>query len=134
MGGYVLFSHALGEPVGDALDEAAGVDEDEGGTVLVGELFETRVNLIPHFVGSDGAKFGGGEFDGQVEGAGGGDDYGDCVTFWKIDGCRYGACVVVPTFATSGRMWATSEIQNRLLFGKLGAAQECRALRGSLYL
>ena len=36
VGGDVVFSHALGEAVGDALDQAAGVDEDESGAVLRG--------------------------------------------------------------------------------------------------
>ena len=76
VGGDVVFAHALGEAVGDALDEAAGVDEDESGAVLEGELLEALVDFVPHFVGGDGAEFGGGEFDGEIERAGGGDDDG----------------------------------------------------------
>ena len=83
VGGDVVFAHALGETVGDALDEAAGVDEDESGAVLEGELLEALVDFVPHFVGGDGAELAGGEFDGEIERAGGGDDDGD----GKIDIC-----------------------------------------------
>ena len=67
VGGDVLFAHALGEAVGDALDEAAGVDEDESGAMLLSELAEAVVDFVPHFVGGDGAEFAGGQFDGEVE-------------------------------------------------------------------
>ncbi len=90
VGGDVLFAHALGETMGDALDEAAGVDEDESGAMLQGELLEALVDFIPHFIGGDGAELAGGEFDGEIERAGGGDDDGDDIR-------------VVPTFAKYGR-------------------------------
>ena len=77
MGGDVLLAHALGEMVRDALDEAAGVDEDESGAMLEGELLKALIDLIPHPVGGDGAEFGGGKLDGEIERAGRGDDDGD---------------------------------------------------------
>ena len=73
-----------------------------------GKLLKALVDLVPQFVGGDGAKLGGGQLDGEIERAGGGDDDGDGSTgLRKIDMCR---CV-------SGR-------ENRLLVEKLGAVRE----------
>ena len=44
---------AGGEGEGDLLDEAAGVDEDEGGAVGEGVLGEAVEDLFPHGVGGD---------------------------------------------------------------------------------
>ncbi len=77
VGGYRVLAHALGEVVGDAFDEASGVDEDESGAVFDGELLEALVDFVPHFVGGDGAELGGGELDGEVERAGRRDEDGD---------------------------------------------------------
>ena len=75
--------------MGDALDETAGIDEDERGAMLQCELLKALVDFVPHFVGGNRAKLAGGEFDGEIERAGGGDD----------DSGGHG---VVPTFANSG--------------------------------
>ena len=67
VGGYVFGADAVGELEGDLFDEAAGVDEDQGGAVVLrvgGELVE---DLFPHAVGGDGAEFVAGDFDGEVE-------------------------------------------------------------------
>ncbi len=55
VGGDVLCAEALGEGEGDLLDQAAGVDEDERGAMVLsmgGELVE---DLLPHAVVGDGA-------------------------------------------------------------------------------
>src|SRR6266404_1128003 len=52
--------------VGDTLSQAAGVDEDERGGMLISELRETIVDFAPHFVGGDGAEFAGRNFDSEV--------------------------------------------------------------------
>jgi len=67
MGGDVFYADAFGEGEGDFFDEAAGVDEDEGGAVVLGVGGELVEDLFPHTVGGDGAKFVGGDFDGDVE-------------------------------------------------------------------
>ena len=69
VGGYVLDAEAAGELEGDALDQLAGVDEDEGAAVLLGEGGELVEDLGPHGGGGDGAEFVGGDLDGEVEGA-----------------------------------------------------------------
>ena len=108
VGRDVFLAHALGEMVRDSLDEAAGVDEDESGAVLQGKLLKALIDLIPHFVGGDGAKLAGGQLNGEIERASGWDDDGDGSTgLRKIDICR---CV-------SGR-------KNRLRVEKLGAVRE----------
>ena len=73
----LVFAHALGEVVGDAFDEASGVDEDQGRAMFESELLKALVDFVPHFIGSDGSEFTGGEFDGEVERASGGDEDGD---------------------------------------------------------
>ena len=69
MGGDVLRADAFADDVGEALDHAAGVDEDEGGSVFEREFGEAIVDGIPDGVRGDGAEFVRGEFDGEVEGA-----------------------------------------------------------------
>ena len=67
MGGDVFGADAVGEFEGDLFDEAAGVDEDEGGAVVLrvgGELVE---DLFPHAGVGDGAELVAGDFDGDVE-------------------------------------------------------------------
>ncbi len=52
---------------GDLFDEAAGVDEDQRGAVVLGVGGELVEDLVPHAVGGDGAEFVAGDFDGEVE-------------------------------------------------------------------
>ena len=65
--GYVLGADAGGEFEGDFFDEAAGVDEDEGGAVVLGVVGEFVEYLGPHAGVGDGAEFVAGDFDGDVE-------------------------------------------------------------------
>ncbi len=69
MRGDSVGAEALGEFEADLLHEATRVDEDERGTMLLGECGELVVDLGPHGRGCDGAEFGGGDFDGEIEGA-----------------------------------------------------------------
>ena len=55
VGGDVLGAEALAEFEGDLFDEAAGVDEDERGAVILGVGGELVEDLLPHAVGGDGA-------------------------------------------------------------------------------
>ncbi len=66
MRGYGIAAEAFGEVVGDAFGQAAGIDEDERGGMLCGELGEAIVDFAPHFVGSDGAELAGRYFDGEI--------------------------------------------------------------------
>ncbi len=67
MGGYVLDAETLRESEGYLFDEAAGVDEDEGGAMIFGVGGQLVEDLFPHGVGGDGTKFVAGDFDGEVE-------------------------------------------------------------------
>src|SRR4029077_6578452 len=66
MRGYGVAPQAFGEIVSDALGQAASVDEDERGGMLVGELRQAIVDFAPHFVGGDGAELAGRYFDGEI--------------------------------------------------------------------
>ena len=92
MSGDVLGAETVAELEGDLFDEAAGVDKDKSGTVVlcvVGELVE---DFGPHGVGGDGAEFVAGDLDGEVKlaalaylnngggrtgGVGSGEEFGD---------------------------------------------------------
>ena len=52
-----VFAQAFGQMVGHALGQAARIDEDERGAVGADELGRAVVDLVPHFVGGDGAEF-----------------------------------------------------------------------------
>ncbi len=67
VGGDVLGAEALGELEGDLFDEAAGVDEDEGGAVVLGVGGEFVEDLLPHGGGGEGAELVGGDLDGEIE-------------------------------------------------------------------
>ncbi len=67
VGGDVFCSETLGELEGDLFDEAAGVDEDEGGAVVLGVSGELVEDLLPHGGGGEGAEFLGGNLDGEIE-------------------------------------------------------------------
>ncbi len=56
MGSDVVFAEALSQMVRHALRQAARIDEDQRGAVLLDQLDEAVVNLVPHFVGGDRAK------------------------------------------------------------------------------
>src|ERR1700722_12229771 len=67
VGGYVLGADAAGEFEGDLFDEAAGVDEDESGAVILcvgGEFVE---DFVPYTGVGHGVEFVAGDFDGDVE-------------------------------------------------------------------
>ena len=96
MGGDVLGTEAVAEFEGDFFHEAAGVDEDEGGAVILGVVGEFVEDLGPHGVGGDGAEFVAGNLNGEVElatladlddgggrmgGVGAGEEFG-----YKLDG------------------------------------------------
>ena len=65
--GDVLGADAAGEFEGDFFDEAAGVDEDEGGAVVLRVGGEFVEDLFPHAGVGDGAELVAGDFDGDVE-------------------------------------------------------------------
>jgi hypothetical protein len=68
--GAEVRGEALAEGEGYFFNQAAGVDEDEGGAVGEGMGGEAVEDLLPHGGGGDGAEFvAGGDFDGEVEGA-----------------------------------------------------------------
>src|SRR5260370_32365521 len=54
--GHGITSEAFGEIVGNALGQAAGIDEDERGGMLIGELRKAIVDFAPHFFGGDRAE------------------------------------------------------------------------------
>ena len=60
-------AETFGKVMSDALREAAGVDEDESGTMLADEFGNTIVNFIPQFMRGNGAEFAGGDFDGEID-------------------------------------------------------------------
>ena len=63
MRGHLFFAHALAQLMGHALGHAARVDEDQRRAVLLDQLDEAVVNLVPHFVGGDRAERHGRNFD-----------------------------------------------------------------------
>ena len=65
--GDVFVADAFGEFEGDFFDKAAGVDEDEGGAVILRVGGEFVEDLFPHAGVGDGAEFVAGDFDGDVE-------------------------------------------------------------------
>ena len=65
--GDVFGADAVGEFEGDFFDEAAGVDEDERGAVILRVGGEFVEDLFPHAGVGDGAEFVAGDFDGDVE-------------------------------------------------------------------
>ena len=69
MGGDIFLSQAFAELVRHTLGKAPRVDEDQRGTVGVDKFDDAVVNLVPHFVGSDGAEWQAWDFDSEVEGA-----------------------------------------------------------------
>jgi hypothetical protein len=115
MGSDLLLAHAPGKMVRDALDEAAGVDEDKSGAVLDGKLLKAIVDFVPHLVGGDGAEFGGWKLDGEIERAGGGDDDGDRRVRLRLN-------IDISRYIASGRNGDGWE--NRLLVEKLGEVWE----------
>ena len=72
VGADVLLADALGEGEGDALGEAAGVDEDEGRAVLRDELGEAVVDVAPLLAGGDGLEVRGRDLDFESRGRAGG--------------------------------------------------------------
>ncbi len=66
MRGHGVTSEAFGEIVGNALGQAAGIDEDERGGMLIGELRKAIVDFAPHFIGGDRAELAGRYFDGDI--------------------------------------------------------------------
>ena len=66
--GAKLIRQAFGEGVSDSLDQAAGVDEDQGGAMGQGVGAKLVEDLLPHGAAGDGAEFVGGDFDGEIEG------------------------------------------------------------------
>jgi hypothetical protein len=67
VGGDVFGTDAGGELEGDLLYKAAGVDEDEGGAVVLGVGGELVEDLRPHAGGGDGAELVARDLDGDVE-------------------------------------------------------------------
>src|SRR5580658_1921331 len=67
MRGDGVLPQALAKMMRHALGEAARVDKNKRGPVLRGECGEPIVDLVPHFVGRDGAKLASWNFDGQIE-------------------------------------------------------------------
>ncbi len=65
--GDVLRAEALGEGEGYLLDEAACVDEDQRGAMVLRVCGELVEDLVPHVVGGDGAELVAGDFDGEIE-------------------------------------------------------------------
>ena len=65
--GNVLGAEAFGELEGDLLDEAAGVDEDEGGAMVLGETGELVEDLLPHGGGGERAELFGGNLTAEIE-------------------------------------------------------------------
>jgi hypothetical protein len=65
--GDVFRADAGGQFEGDLFDETAGVDEDEGGAVVLGVGGELVEDLFPHAGVGDGAEFVAGDLDGNVE-------------------------------------------------------------------
>src|SRR5579884_1898274 len=63
----VFFPKTLGEMMSHALDQSAGIYEDERGTVLIRQINDTVVNFIPHLVTCNWAKQCGWHFDCEVE-------------------------------------------------------------------
>src|SRR5580693_8975131 len=67
MCGDVLRTKAFGEGEGYFLDEAACVDEDQRGTMILRVCGELVEDLGPHVGGEDGAELVAGDFDSEVE-------------------------------------------------------------------
>ena len=67
MGGDVVRAEFLGQMVGDSLRESPRIYEHQRGAMLLDEFYEAVVDLVPHFVGRDGAELAGGNFDREIE-------------------------------------------------------------------
>src|SRR5438067_4419353 len=67
MGANVFSSYPLGQIMGDSLDQASRVHQDESRAVLLGQFDDAVVNFIPHFVAGDGPKQRGRNFHREVE-------------------------------------------------------------------
>ena len=68
--GHRLLAQPLGQVTRGALGHATGVDEDQRGAVLAGELGEAVVDGVPGVVGHHRFERDGRDFDGEVARAG----------------------------------------------------------------
>src|SRR5580693_9662020 len=67
MGGDVVRPEFLGQMVRNSLRESPCIYEHQRGAMLLDQFHEAVVYLVPHFVGRDGAKLAGGNFDREIE-------------------------------------------------------------------
>jgi hypothetical protein len=67
VGGDGVRTEALGQLKADLLHQLARVDEDQRGTMLLGQSCELVIDLRPHRGGCDGAEFVGRNLDGEIE-------------------------------------------------------------------
>jgi hypothetical protein len=64
---YVLGADTAGQFEGDLFDQATGIDEDQGGAVVLGVGGELIENLVPHASVGDGTQFVARDFNSYVE-------------------------------------------------------------------
>src|SRR5437762_2457254 len=62
-----IFSQAFAKMMGHALRQTARVDKNQRGAMLRRQRGDALVNLVPHFVGRDGAELAAGNFNGRSE-------------------------------------------------------------------
>jgi hypothetical protein len=67
MGCDVVRPEFLRQMMRDSLRQSPGIYEDQRGAMLFDQLDQTVVDLVPHFVGGDGAELAGRNFDGKIE-------------------------------------------------------------------
>src|ERR1700678_4368167 len=67
MGGDVVRAELFRQMVRDSLRQSPRVYEDQRGAMLFDEFHQAAVNLVPHFVGGDGAELAGGNFHREIE-------------------------------------------------------------------
>ena len=67
MGGDLVFSHPLGQEVGETLGQPAGVHEDQRGPVLGHVRGDAVEDLSPLLVGGHGLELALGKLDGEVQ-------------------------------------------------------------------
>ena len=67
MRGHRIFSQAFREMMRHSFREAARVYKNERRAMLPNQLGDAVVNLVPHFMRGDRAKFARRNFDGQIE-------------------------------------------------------------------
>ena len=67
MRGDGIFAEQRREIVSDAFGQAARIHENQRGAMLLHQLRDARVNLVPHFIRSNRAEFARRHFDGEID-------------------------------------------------------------------